>query len=84
MVDMAITEVLEKVKVDYKDIDVAQHKYGYSQGACKRADRDLAIAVQNAPRFLVLDAVKESTRMHNLREIMDYKVDMDKDYMSLF
>lgn len=80
MVDATITEALEKVKTNYKEVNVAQRRYGYSQGSRERAaDRDLVLAVLNAPRFLVLDVIVESPRLLSMREILDCQVDVDND-----
>lgn len=66
MVDAAIVEALVKVKADYKDVSIAQQKYGYAEGSWERADRNLVVVMLNAPCFPWLEHIVSSSSLLSL------------------
>lgn len=48
-----------------------------------RGSRDLALAILNALRFLVLDHIVSSPNLLSLHEILDCQIDVDKYYVRL-
>lgn len=78
-----MTEALEMVKEDFPDVDVLQAKYGYLAGANDRANRDLAWAILNLPRFRVVDALINHDNLVTPWELLYLSVDADEDYAQL-
>lgn len=78
-IEGAMTEALEMVREDYPDVNMAQAKYGYSVDTNDRADRELALAILNPPRFPVVSALINHSGLVTPRELLQSVVDADED-----
>lgn len=82
-IDGAMTKVLEMVKEDHPEVDVAQSKYGYRLGANDMVDKELAWAVLNSPKFPILDFLAEHDGLVTHWELLHSSVDVAEDYVRL-
>lgn len=71
------------VTKDYSEVDVTQSRYGYRQGANDWANKDLAWAVLNPPRFSVLDFLVKHDGLVTPWELLHSTIDDDEDYARL-
>lgn len=71
LMDVASTNAVKNILVNYPDLDIRHKKYRYYANAQARLNEDFAKVLMNTPAFSLLDALKTWAAPRIVEEILN-------------
>lgn len=80
---MASTNDIERIKLDFPDLDIHKTEYKYAEEVKNKASWQLGKAMMRVPNLLMLEWLKSSDQLLTVEEILNAEVHEDLTFKEL-